>query len=184
MHHLSSILILAHSPTHIPNLTPPPPPTRTITTRSMSDITKPKQPLFLHTSTATTIDPLPRNPIDALSIPEWNHAMTDEFNTLIDNNTWDLVPRRSDMNIIRCMWMFKHKTEADGSLECYKSHLVCDGRSQQVGVGCEETFSPVVKSATIWTVLSIAQYKKWVINKLDVKNVFLYVHLFETVFMH
>ncbi|KAI3674945.1 hypothetical protein L2E82_51782 [Cichorium intybus] len=170
-------------PSHAPP-PPPPQPTRTMTTRSMSGITKPKQPTSLHTSTTTTIAPLPRNPIEALSIPEWNHAMTDEFNALIDNNTWDLVPRRPDMNIIRCMWIFKHKTNTDGSLERYKARLVCDGRSQQVGVDCDETFSPVVKPASIRTVLSIALHKQWVIHQLDVKNAFLHGQLSETVFMY
>lgn len=88
------------------------------------------------------------------------------------------------MNIIRCMWIFKHKTKVDGALERYKACLVCDGRSQQVSVDCEETFIPVDNLATIQTVLSIALYKKWAINQLDVKNAFLHGHLSETVFMH
>nr|KAJ0195111.1 hypothetical protein LSAT_V11C700345780 [Lactuca sativa] len=56
-----------------------------------------------------------------------------EFNALIDNNnTWDLVPRLPNMNIIGYMWIFKHKTKADGSLKRYKTCLVCDGRDNLV----------------------------------------------------
>ena len=133
---------------------------------------------------ATTLYPLPKNPSDALSTPVWKSAMIDEFNALVENKTWELVPRRPDMNVIRCMWIYKHKTNADRSLERYKARLVCDGRSQQVGIDCGETFSTVVKPATIRTVLSIVVSHSWPIHQLDVKNAFLHGHLSETVFMH
>jgi hypothetical protein len=169
----------------IPPPPPPPPsrPNRTIQTRSMSGITKQIRPLNLNTTT-NTISPIPRTPTEALNNPDWKDAMLDEFRALIDNKTWDLVPRTPDMNIVRSMWIFRHKTKADGSLERYKARLVCDGRSQQIGVDCGETFSPVVKPATIRTVLSIVVSKDWPIHQLDVKNAFLHGHLSETVFMH
>lgn len=68
---------------------PPPPPSRTMHTRSMSGITKPRNSLNLNTSTNTVpIIPVPKNPIQALSIPEWHTAMTNEYNALIKNGTW------------------------------------------------------------------------------------------------
>ncbi|XP_076946700.1 receptor-like protein EIX2 [Bidens hawaiensis] len=88
------------------------------------------------------------------------------------------------MNVIRCMWIFKQKLKSDGSLEWYKARLVGDGRSQQIGVDCSETFSPVVKPATIRTVLSLALSYNWDITQLDVKNAFLHGHLYKTVFMN
>nr|GFA69485.1 hypothetical protein [Tanacetum cinerariifolium] len=73
---------------------------------------------------------------------------------------------------------------ADGSLSRYKARLVANGRSQQQGIDCDETFSLVVKPTTIRTVLSLAVSRDWSIHLLDVKNAFLHGHLSKTVYMH
>ncbi|XP_071709347.1 uncharacterized mitochondrial protein AtMg00810-like [Rutidosis leptorrhynchoides] len=78
------------------------------------------------------------------------------------------------------MWLFKHKFNADGNLSRYKARLIANGRSQQVGIDCDETFSPVVKPATIRTVLSLALSRHWPVHQLDVKNAFLHGQLSET----
>ena len=64
------------------------------------------------------------------------------------------------------------KEKSDGTFERHKARLVGDGAGQQVGIDCGETFSPVVKPATIRTVLSIAMSKSWQIHQLDVKKCF------------
>ncbi|KAJ0508396.1 putative RNA-directed DNA polymerase [Helianthus annuus] len=110
--------------------------------------------------------------------------MQTEYSALQDNETWELVPRPHDHPVIRCMWLFRHKFKSDGTLERYKARLVVNGNSQTVGVDCDETFSPVVKPATIRTVLSLAVSRAWSIHQLDVKNAFLHGELNETVFMH
>ncbi|GJT42683.1 ribonuclease H-like domain-containing protein [Tanacetum coccineum] len=139
-------------------------------TRSQSGIVKPIDRLSLHTS---SISPIPKNPSHALKDPNWRNAMYDEYNALVKNGTWLLVPRPAGVNMVRSMWLFKHKFHADGTLSRYKARLVANGSSQQLGVDFDETFSPVVKPATIRTVLSLAVSRQWPIHQLDVKNAFL-----------
>ncbi|GKB73600.1 ribonuclease H-like domain-containing protein [Tanacetum coccineum] len=86
--------------------------------------------------------------------------------------------------MVRSMWLFKHKFHADETLSRYKARLVANGSSQQLGVDFDETFSLVVKPATIRTVLSLDVSRKWPIHQLDVKNAFLNGDLSETVYMH
>ncbi|GJT94692.1 zinc finger, CCHC-type containing protein [Tanacetum coccineum] len=71
---------------------------------------------------------------DAFNDPNWQHAMYDEYNALIKNQTWTLVPRPPDANIVQCMWLFRHKYLADGSLSRCKARLVVNGSTQLEGV--------------------------------------------------
>nr|GEY31532.1 ribonuclease H-like domain-containing protein [Tanacetum cinerariifolium] len=77
-----------------------------------------------------------------------------------------------------------HNFHVGGNLSRYKARLVANGSSQQLGVDFNETFSPVVKPATVRTVLRLAMSRKWLIHQLDVKNAFLNGDLSETVYMH
>ena len=180
-----------HSPSaHSQQASPPPnshsipsaQPSRVVT-RSRHGIFKPN-PKYANFHTSVERSPLPRTPIDALRDPNWKMAMDDEFDALITNKTWELVPRPPDVNVIRSMWIFTHKVKSNGDFERHKARLVGDGKTQQVGIDCGETFSPVVKPATIRTVLSLSLSKAWPIHQLDVKNAFLHGDLQETVYMH
>ncbi|GJW21098.1 ribonuclease H-like domain-containing protein [Tanacetum coccineum] len=75
--------------------------------------------------------------------------------------------------MVRSMWLFKHKFHANGTLSRNKAWLVANGSSQQQGINLDETFSPVVKLATIRIVSSLAVSRKWPIHQLDVKTAFL-----------
>jgi hypothetical protein len=81
--------------------------------------------------------------------------MNTEFNALMHNGTWSLIPCTSTMNLVGCKWVFKIKRKPDGNVDRYKARLVAKGFYQQPGIDYSETFSPIVKPITIRTVISI-----------------------------
>jgi hypothetical protein len=105
--------------------------------------------------------------------------MEDVYGALMSNGTWDLVPRPQGSSIITGKQVFTHKFHADGTFDRYKARWVLWGFTQCLGVDYDETFSPVVKSATVRTVLATAISHNWPIQQLDVKNAFLYGTLTE-----
>ena len=65
------------------------------------------------------------------------------------NETWELVPRPKDKNVIGTKWVFKNKVNEDGEIIINKARLVCKGYSQIEGTGFEETFAPVARVEAI-----------------------------------
>ena len=86
-------------------------------------------------------------------------------------------------NIICCMWLFKHKFDFASNLQHHKARLVVNDKSQQIRLDCDDTFSPVVKLATICIVLSLALSHSWAIHQLDVKKTFVHSNSEETVYV-
>uniref|UniRef100_A0A2N9F0L7 Reverse transcriptase Ty1/copia-type domain-containing protein n=1 Tax=Fagus sylvatica TaxID=28930 RepID=A0A2N9F0L7_FAGSY len=119
----------------------------------------------------------------AVKISEWRTAMNLEFDALLKNKTWSLVPQSQARNLVGCKWVFRIKRKADGSIERYKARLVAKGFHQQPGIDYGETFSPVIKPTTVRTVLSIAISAGWSIRQIDIHNAFLHGTLSEDVFM-
>jgi hypothetical protein len=68
------------------------------------------------------------------------------------------------------------------TLDRYKARWVLRGFTQCPRVNYDETFSPVVKPATVHTMLTTVVSHDWPIQQLDVKNVFLHDTHSETVF--
>ena len=110
------------------------------------------------------VSPIPSFVRDALSDPQWRHAMEEEYAALLANQTWDLVPRPPGSNVITGKWIWTHKRRADGTLERYKARWVLRCFTQRPRVDYDETFNPVVKPATVRTVLSLALARPWPVH--------------------
>jgi len=157
------------------------------TTRSQHGISKPK--VYMDGTVrwcqlASTAVEEPSTVSEALQDDKWVSAMDTEHQALLRNRTWHLVPPPRGKNIIGCKWVYKVKRKADGSVDRYKARLVAKGYKQQYGIDYEDTFSPVVKAATIRIVLSVALSQGWSLRQLDVQNAFLHGVLEEEVYMH
>lgn len=60
----------------------------------------------------------------------WHCAMTEEYNALLQNGTWVLIPPPSCYNVIGCKLVHKVKQKLKGSIDRYKARLVAKGFHQ------------------------------------------------------
>lgn len=147
-------------------------------TRSKVGIFKPKVFLVEHS--------LPREPstfLEARQDPNWWKALNSEYAALLHNHTWTVVEAPPNASIVGCRWVFKVKTNPDGTVVRYKARLVAKGYSQTPRFNYNETFSLVIKHATIRTVLTLAMSKGRCVRQVDVINAFLNGALNEVVYM-
>jgi hypothetical protein len=91
----------------------------------------------------------PETTAEALSHVRWHEAMNEEYQALQKNHTWHLVPAHNANNIIDCKWVYKIKRKQNGSVDRYKAFLVAKGFKKHHEIDYSDTFSPVVKEATI-----------------------------------
>ena len=114
---------------------------------------------------------------------DWRKATDSEFHSLIENDTWELVPLPDNRNIVGSRWVFKVKRDENGEIQRYKARLVAQGYSQAEGVDYHEVFSPVIRNTTVRSLLALANAKDWEVHQMDVKTAFLQGNLNEEIYM-
>jgi hypothetical protein len=127
-------------------------------TRLQNNITKPKTFGDDFVCFVTSKEE-PKDFAEAISHKEWKKAMDVEYQALVKNQTWHLVPRKDVKNVIDSRWVYKIKRHTDGTIDQYKARLVAKGFKQRYGIDYEDIFSVVVKAATIRVILSIVVSK-------------------------
>jgi len=80
---------------------------------------------------------------DAVKHQVWKDAMTEEYESIMKNDVWDMVPRTQDKIVVTSKWLYKIKHVADGSTEKYKARFVARGFSQKEGIDYNEISAPV-----------------------------------------
>jgi hypothetical protein len=106
---------------------------------------------------------------EAIQRKEWADAMTEEYQSIMKNEVWEIVPRLKNKDEVSYKWLFKIKHDADGSIEKF----VARGFSQKEGIDYEETFAPVARYTSIKTIIALVAKMKWKLHQMDVKTAFL-----------
>ena len=72
----------------------------------------------------------PKNFDEVSKHDDWIRSMNKELDQIEKNNTWKLVPRHEDKNVIGSKWVFKNKMNEKEQVVRNKARLVCKGYAQ------------------------------------------------------
>jgi hypothetical protein len=109
--------------------------------------------------------------------------MKEEYNSLVENNIWELVPLPSNGRLVICKWILKTNRATYGYVTKYKAQLVSKGFSHVQSIDCEDTFASVTKIDSIRLVLAIAGSRKWEVHYMDVNNALLHGDINDKIYM-
>jgi len=134
---------------------------------------------FAHCCAARIIIPTPLTVSEAMASEhkeEWKKAMQDEIDTLTRFHCFNVVPQAEALRhgrLVKSKWVFKVKTESDGSLQRFKARLVAKGFTQQYGVDYDVTYSPVFGYSSLRSILAMAANKDLQITNWDLASSFI-----------
>jgi hypothetical protein len=111
----------------------------------------------------------PQNIEEALTCEnskEWECAMQEEYDSVMANNTWTLVPPPVGRKPVSCKLVFKIKQGANGEVERYKAKLVVRGFTQTYKMDYNETFAPVTKFTSIRCIFALVTLEDMEIHQM------------------
>eukprot|EP00253_Pinus_taeda_P006304 PITA_06304 len=115
--------------------------------------------------------------------PVWVDAMMEEYDSIVRNSVWDVVPRPENKSVMSSNWLYKVKHASDGSVEKHKARFVARGFSQVEGIDYDDNFSPVARYSSIISMLALSAQMGWKIHQMDVKTAFLNGNIEEEVYI-
>ena len=132
------------------------------------------------------VDNDPQTLSEALSSPDaifWREAINNELESIMSNQTWELVSLSPRAKTIGCKWIFRKKLKPDGSIEKFKARLTVKGYSQKKDIDYFDTFALVTRIFSIRVSVALASIHKLMIHQMDVKIAFLIGDLEEEIYM-
>jgi hypothetical protein len=103
----------------------------------------------------------------------WKDAMIEEYDSILKNDVWEVIPRPRGKSMVTSKWLYKIKHSADGSVEKFKARFVASGFSQKEGIDYGEIFAHVSRYTSIKIIISLAEVFGWKLNQMDLKTAFL-----------
>ncbi|CAI7822491.1 unnamed protein product, partial [Closterium sp. NIES-53] len=130
--------------------------------------------------------PEPKTLAEALSghdVEKWKQSVKEEYDSLLENETWELCELPPRKKAISSKLIFRHKYGPDGELTRYKSRLVAKGFQQTKVKDFDEIFAPVGKGTTLRVMLGMAANRGWRIKQMDITTAFLNGIILEELYM-
>ena len=160
------------------------------TLRDYPDVRQPSpNPLYLFAMLSNDNSPEPFEPrtyeqaiSNAYAKMEWELAMGEDYTSLMENGTWEVVHLPPGCKSLKGKWVFKLKRGPNGEVLRYKARWCARGFEQRLGIDYHEKFASVVKPMSYKALFAIAAALGWEIEQMDVKMAFLYGDVKEAVY--
>ena len=125
---------------------------------------------------AKSLGPEPHNRKTAIASTkwkQWKQAMQEEYSSLLENKTWEVLDRPKDCKVLTGRWVFKRKLGSNGQIARHKARFVVRGFSQIYGLDFDETYASVVKSASYRILFALQARYGWKCHQMVLKTAFL-----------
>ena len=103
-------------------------------------------------------------------------AMQDEYNSLLNLDAWNVVPRskaiKAKKRIFDSTWAFRRKRYPDGKVKRLKARFCFRGDQQVQGVDFHDAYSPVVQWSTVRLLLILSVILGWKSCQVDYQLAF------------
>jgi hypothetical protein len=121
----------------------------------------------------------------SLEVDEWMVELTDEYESLVANEVFELVERLATVSVMKGKWVLKIKRDEifrdviafngtiNGDIERYKARYVAKGFAQRHHVHYEDVWKPTANYSTLQLLFAVAVERSYSIRHLDVKCAFL-----------
>ena len=115
---------------------------------------------------------IPKSTEEAIKDKKWYEAVKTEYNSLVENNFWDLVDNH-EIKAIGSRWQFVLKRGTSREIVRYKAILVAEDLSQVPGRDYSENCSPTARLSTIRILISYAPRKGSELKQIDIETAYL-----------
>ena len=128
----------------------------------------------------------PKSYEEAVNSPhaeDWKNAMQAEYDSLMDNDTWTLVDKPEDKQVLPGKWVYRVKYGANGQVDKLKARYVAKGFAQVERLDFFETYAPTCKPETFRILLALAAKKELHLGQMDVKSAYLHSAIEEEIYL-
>src|SRR5271170_1847904 len=119
-----------------------------------------------------------REGIEAEDAEGWKAAIQKEYDSIMKNHTWDLVPRPKNAKVVKSRWVLRIKDN-----DLHKARFCAKGFTQRWGEDYDETYAPVAKYTSIRTLFALIAGHNAKVHQMDVNTAFLNSNIAETVYV-